>query len=139
MLVRFLGAHGYDHYVYAPKNDPLHRERWRDPYPPRELAAFRELAATCADAGVRLVYAIAPGFSYDANDPRDFERLVAKITSMVDAGARGIALLFDDLTTDSTTLDPVVQAELIARTASVVESLDRDLTFWFIGNFYCGT
>jgi hyaluronoglucosaminidase len=137
-LLRFLGRHGYDCYVYAPKDDPLHRERWRDPYPNDELARFRELAHEGRQNGVRLVYAIAPGLSYAASDPDEFARLEAKIRAVVGCGARGIALLFDDLTADSTTLDPQVQAALIGRTYDLVASLDAGIAFWFIGNFYCG-
>ena len=43
-LIRFIGAHGFNCYAYAPKNDPLHRERWRDPYPADEIARFRALS-----------------------------------------------------------------------------------------------
>jgi len=137
-LLRFAGERGFNCYVYAPKNDPLHRERWREPYPETELHRFRELAATGAAHGVRLVYALAPGLTYDAAEPRDFEHLEAKVHDVIAAGARGIALLFDDLTADSTTLDPAVQATLIARTGELVAAIDPTLVFWFIGNFYCG-
>lgn len=137
-LLTFLGRRGFDCYVYAPKNDPLHRERWREPYPEADLARFRELASTADRVGVRFFYAIAPGLTYDARDPKEFDLLAAKITALVSAGARGVALLFDDLTPDSTTLEPRVQADLVARTAELVARLDPGLAFWFIGNFYCG-
>ncbi|MFN7954497.1 MAG: beta-N-acetylglucosaminidase domain-containing protein, partial [bacterium] len=32
-LIDVLAESGLDHYVYAPKNDPFHRSRWREPYP----------------------------------------------------------------------------------------------------------
>ena len=137
-LLRFLGRHGYDCYVYAPKDDPRHREQWRDPYPADDLARFRELAAEAGLHGVRFVYAIAPGLSYDARDPAEFPLLAAKIRAVVESGARGIALLFDDLMGDSTTLDPHVQAALVRRTHDLVSGIDPALAFWFIGNFYCG-
>jgi len=137
-LIRFVGTHGFNCYVYAPKNDPLHRERWREPYPAEELARFRQLAEAGAQSGVRFLYAIAPGLSYDAADASDFALLEAKIRALVSAGAHGIALLFDDLTADSTTLDPDVQAELVARVGELVTAIDPGLRFWFIGNFYCG-
>jgi len=137
-LLRFLGEHRYTCFVYAPKNDPLHRERWREPYPGEEIARFRELAATAAGHRVRFVYAISPGLTYDPATARDFVALSDKIAALVEAGARGIALLFDDLTADSTMLDPIAQAELIARVADGVARLDAGLDFWFIGNFYCG-
>lgn len=137
-LLRFLGQHGYDCYVYAPKDDPRHREQWRDPYPDEDLERFRELAAAAGRSGVRLVYAIAPGLSYDAADPAEFELLAAKIRALLACGARGVALLFDDLMADSTTLDPQVQALLVRRTHDLVRGVDPELAFWFIGNFYCG-
>ncbi len=137
-LLRFLGEQHYNCYVYAPKNDPLHRERWREPYTREELARFRALATFAASQGVDFLYAIAPGLTYDAGDARDFALLAAKIEALVDTGVRGIALLFDDLGADSTMLDPVQQAELVARLAAHVACLDPSLAFWFIGNFYCG-
>ncbi|MCB1015823.1 MAG: beta-N-acetylglucosaminidase domain-containing protein [Acidimicrobiales bacterium] len=40
-VARFVAERGMTHYVYAPKDDPRHRERWRDPYPPRSWPASR--------------------------------------------------------------------------------------------------
>ncbi|MGC9321147.1 MAG: beta-N-acetylglucosaminidase domain-containing protein [Kosmotogaceae bacterium] len=31
-IIKFLGEHGYNLYIYAPKDDQLHRKRWRDMY-----------------------------------------------------------------------------------------------------------
>lgn len=137
-LLRFLPRHGYGWYVYAPKDDPRHREAWREPYSEDENARFRALAAEAERNDVRFVYAIAPGLTYDAADAADFERLATKIRDVIAAGARGIALLFDDLTADSTTLDPNIQAALVRRTHDVVREVDPTIVFWFIGNFYCG-
>lgn len=137
-LIRFVGALGFNCYVYAPKNDPLHRDRWRVPYPEAELARFRTLAAAAHESGVRFMYALAPGLSYDAADPGDFVLLEAKIRAVSAAGARGIALLFDDLTADSTALEPDTQADLVARVGDLVRTIDPGMAFWFIGNFYCG-
>ena len=35
-LFRFGAKRGMNTYLYAPKDDPYHRERWRDPYPKGE-------------------------------------------------------------------------------------------------------
>src|SRR5512132_1013006 len=64
-LFLFTARAGLNTYIYAPKEDPFHRGRWRDPYPAEYLAHFQELATLGADAGVRFVYAIAPGLDYD--------------------------------------------------------------------------
>ena len=43
-MIEFLSERGMNAYVYAPKSDPKHRDRWRDAYDAAEIAAFRTLA-----------------------------------------------------------------------------------------------
>jgi hyaluronoglucosaminidase len=47
-----LAGAGMDTYVYAPKDDPLHRERWREPYDDASSTNFQiwVLPAACASA-----------------------------------------------------------------------------------------
>jgi hypothetical protein len=59
---------GMADYVYAPKDDPKHRERWRDPYDGLELEAF---AAFAASGAARLGFAISPGLSMDPDSGED--------------------------------------------------------------------
>lgn len=94
------GGLGLDRYVYAPKDDPWHREEWRDPYPAHRLAALAELAAEAEGHGVRFVYAIAPGLSMGYDDPQEHHALVAKCRQLLAAGIRSFALLFDDVPMD---------------------------------------
>ena len=48
---RWCADRGMTHYVYAPKDDPKHRERWREPYDAGELDG-RELGA-CSGGELR--------------------------------------------------------------------------------------
>lgn len=138
-IVRFIGERGMNAYVYAPKNDPLHRDEWRTPYPEDQLAEFAELARIGRESGVRLYFAIAPGITYDRSDPQDFARLADKLQSVHDRGVTGFALLFDDLLDPaSTALDPDLQAGLTARVAELVASFGPDTDLWFIGHVYTG-
>jgi len=138
-LIRFIGARGMNTYVYAPKNDPKQRNDWRVPYEPDELAQFGELAAAGERVGVRFVFAISPGLSYDPDDPNDFALLAAKLDALHAAGAGGVALLFDDLLGPAPpAVDPMVQATLLERTAALVSSFTPDVPFWFISNIYAG-
>lgn len=138
-IIRFIGARGMNAYVYAPKNDPLHRDEWRTPYAEEQLADFGELARVGRDNGVRFYFALAPGITYDRDDPADFERLAAKLRSVHERGVTGFALLFDDLLDPaSTALDPALQAGLTARVADLVASFGPDTDFWFIGHVYTG-
>ena len=77
---------GMNTYVVAPKDDPLQRERWREPYPAEELARFGELVRRGRDAGVALGFALSPGLSIRYSDAADVATLVAKLRAL--RGAR---------------------------------------------------
>ena len=47
-LVRFIGARDMNTYVYAPKDDPLHRAQWRDLYARADIEGFARLARTAS-------------------------------------------------------------------------------------------
>lgn len=82
------------HYVYAPKDDPLHRQRWREPYDAATLDEFADLSGT----GVGTVgFGISPGLSIAADDPDDRRALAAKVDAVVAAGVGLVALLLDDI------------------------------------------
>lgn len=93
-------ALGLDTYLYAPKDDPWHRERWRDPYPAAELARLGELAARAAAAGVAFVWSVAPGLSMRYSDDAEHAALAAKAEQVRGAGVRDVWLLFDDVPYD---------------------------------------
>ncbi|HEY0698600.1 MAG TPA: beta-N-acetylglucosaminidase domain-containing protein, partial [Micromonospora sp.] len=93
----FAGAHKLDTYVYAPKDDPWHRERWREPYPAERLAEFAALAERARLRHVDLVFAVSPGQSVCHSDDADFAALTAKTQALHDVGVRSFALFFDDI------------------------------------------
>jgi len=45
-ILRFMGRVGLNVYVYAPKDDPYHRTRWREAYPEDARRRLGELVAT---------------------------------------------------------------------------------------------
>ena len=93
-LVGWLGAHGFNAYAYAPKDDPFHRQRWREPYPSDRQAQFRDLLAAGADAGVDVALVVSPGLDWAAGDE---ERLTAKLESFAALGASVLGVAFDDV------------------------------------------
>ncbi|MDQ3403383.1 MAG: beta-N-acetylglucosaminidase domain-containing protein [Actinomycetota bacterium] len=98
--LRLLDYHGrskLNTYVYAPKDDPFHRNRWREPYPADRLDEFRALAARAADRHVDFVFAISPGADICYSGATDFQLLTAKAQTLRDAGVRSFALFFDDI------------------------------------------
>ncbi|HZB70680.1 MAG TPA: beta-N-acetylglucosaminidase domain-containing protein, partial [Acidimicrobiales bacterium] len=57
-VARWCADRGMPHYVWAPKDEPLHRERWREPWPAEVLAGFGRLAA---EPDVVLGVGLSPG------------------------------------------------------------------------------
>lgn len=96
-LLEFMGRYKMNTYVYAPKDDPYHRELWREPYPPVEKARLAELVEKAQAHHVDFVFAISPGLSIEYGSDADFERLVQKTEAMWELGVRHFALLLDDI------------------------------------------
>lgn len=89
-----LASAGMDTYVYAPKDDPLHRARWREPYPGEVLDEFEALAGA---GSLRVGLALSPGLSMDPADAADRLDLQAKVEQLLGTGVSLLGLLFDDL------------------------------------------
>ncbi len=96
-LVDFLAAHGMNTFVYGPKDDPLVRARWRDPYDGGALHRLAELVDRCRARDVQLMYCVSPGLSMRYSDPDDMDALVAKLASVADLGVDAFGLLLDDI------------------------------------------
>jgi hypothetical protein len=85
---------GMRHYLYAPKDDPLHRERWRDLYDRDAMEGFERLVSA---GTLEVGFGISPGLSIDYASTADRAALRAKVDQVLDAGVRLIALLLDDI------------------------------------------
>ena len=95
--IRFIGRHGMNTFLYGPKDDPLVRRRWREPYDDGALARLREVADVAAESGVDLAYAISPGLSIRYSSAADRAALLAKLEQVASLGVSRFALLLDDL------------------------------------------
>jgi hyaluronoglucosaminidase len=93
-VMRHCLERGMTHYVYAPKDDPKHRERWRDPYDADELHGFERLLA---EGGLNVGFAISPGLSIDYRSLDDRHALAAKVDQVVELGVDLICLALDDI------------------------------------------
>jgi hyaluronoglucosaminidase len=89
-----LSTVGFDTYVYAPKDDPLHRDRWRDPY---DDATLTDFAALVDDGTLRVGFGIAPGLSIDPDAHGDRAALLAKVEQVLETGVGLVCLALDDL------------------------------------------
>ena len=96
-MLRFEGDHGMNAYYYAPKDDPYHRERWREPYPPDRLAQLGGLVHAARANFVDFCFAVSPGLSMTYSSGADFDALTAKLMSVGKLGTSCYALFLDDV------------------------------------------
>jgi hyaluronoglucosaminidase len=122
---------GMTHYLYAPKDDPLHRERWRERYPAEALAGFERLL----EAGTLQVgFALSPGLSIDYASPDDRAALLEKLVQLTALGVRLVCLALDDIPPR-----PGLGDEHAGLTRWLREELDADVTLVLVPTEYTGT
>ena len=106
----FYGKNKMNVYIYGPKDDPWHRDKWRVPYPEAEAKRIAELVEVAKKNYVNFYWAIHPGVDIKWNT-EDRDALVAKLEKMYDLGVRAFAVFFDDIWGEGTKADK--QAELL--------------------------
>jgi len=127
-VLRFMGQVGLTTYYYAPKDDPYHRERWRESYPQDELAQLRELVAVAEESGVGFVYAISPGGSMVYSSRSDYAELLEKLDAIAGLGVTRFALFLDDVPpTLEHSADRMAFGTLADAHASLINRLYHDL------------
>lgn len=93
----FYGRTKQNVYVYSPKDDDYLRARWRDEYPPAELAQLQQLVDRAVADHVRFTYALSPGLSVCYSSEADVKALTAKFASLYAIGVRSFAIPLDDI------------------------------------------
>jgi hyaluronoglucosaminidase len=96
---RAMADAGMTVYAYAPKEDPLQNREWRRPYPADRRRELEGLAAAGERAACELWIGLRPlGISYA--DETDARRVVEKLASYLEVGARRVVLLCDDISSE---------------------------------------
>lgn len=96
-ILAFMGAHGMNTFVYAPKFDPYERAEWNKPYPPAQLASLAAMVHAAQRAGVDFVYSLSPGLSIVYSSPVDRAAVEAKFAQLRGIGVHTFMLSFDDV------------------------------------------
>jgi hyaluronoglucosaminidase len=96
-LFEFGAARGMNTYLYAPKDDPYHRERWTEPYPREQWKVLLQLILQAQARGIDFVYGFHPGKGLCFSDEAPVLALLTKARRFYDAGVRTFAVLFDDI------------------------------------------
>ena len=115
-------------YMYAPKNDPYHRLKWRQEYPRGSFEPLASNIRKSCQAGVKFIFGISPWQFKDD----DIEFIRRKADKALSAGAFGICILFDDVPDKA---DP----ELAFRQIELAEKAlaDFDCQVYMCPSVYC--
>ena len=100
-LIKFCGKNNLNAYIYAPKDDPYHRDKWREPYPEEKIKDLKNLIKISEENEVRFIFAVSPGLdlNYDGDSAdKDFDFLMSKLDSLYEIGCKDFAIFFDDIT-----------------------------------------
>ena len=99
-ILEFCRQNNLNSYIYAPKDDPYHRDKWRTPYPAEKIAEMTRLVAIAKENKVRFIFAVSPGLDLNYKSDDDFKALIRKFDAMYQIGVRDFAIFFDDLKDD---------------------------------------
>jgi hypothetical protein len=128
-VVGWLQRFGLNTYLHAPKDDLKHRVLWRELLAAEEAAAFQELIAACREAGVRFIYALAPGWDehFAPGTPRSSKSsatatLKRRFRQLIALGCTDFAVMFDDV--------PNLPPEKLANIARRHADLANELWAW---------
>jgi hyaluronoglucosaminidase len=142
-LIERLGAWGMNRYVYAPKDDPLHRAQWRTPYASSTMDEFAALVQRGQSAGVEVGFAISPGLTIEYASAADLRALQSKFLSFHALGARFFCLALDDVPTvlmhagDQARFGSLATAHVHLAQA-VADALGAESTLWLVPTDYVG-
>jgi len=125
-VIGWLKQFGLNTYLFAPKDDLKHRVLWRKLLDAEEAVAFKELLATCGKAGVRFIYAIAPGWDEHfakgaarSSKSSALATLRRRFQQLIDLGCSDFAVMFDDVPN----LPPSELADIARRHAALANEL----------------
>ena len=95
-LLKFMGENDLNVFIYGPKDDPYHHDKWREPYPESEMRDFARILKVAAENKVEFYWAIHLGGTFDRGSEADYAALFRKLGLMYDGGFRAFAVFFDD-------------------------------------------
>lgn len=84
-------------YIYAPKDDPYHKDQWRTLYPDDKAEEIRQLVEESKKDNVSFCWSAHPGYGFNYNTDDDFNALVAKFEQLYSLGVRQFGISYDDL------------------------------------------
>lgn len=123
-MIERMAVTGLGTYLYCPKWDDKHRENWREPYTADEMSRFEDLFEYSKSKEILFLFGISPFIDFDYSNDSDFDILMDKAVTFMNAGAGGIALLADDIEFET---DHPVDADMGALQVNAVNRLFNEI------------
>ncbi|GEO57602.1 beta-N-acetylglucosaminidase domain-containing protein [Companilactobacillus bobalius] len=99
-LMRFGSNFKLTQYIFAPKDDPYHNEKWRELYPQKRLDEIKKLARVGNETKTKFVWTIHPfmynPIRFDRNYISDLRIIEKKFDQLMLVGVREFGILADD-------------------------------------------
>ncbi|MEG1310425.1 MAG: protein O-GlcNAcase [Romboutsia sp.] len=95
--IRFIGQECMNTYMYAPKDDVYHRDKWRILYPECKVLEFKEMINECKKNHIEFYYMIAPGKDFDFTIEDEYIALKSKLMQLIKLGISNFGVLMDDI------------------------------------------
>ena len=99
-MLKFCAEYKFNAYIYAPKDDEYHRNKWREPYPEEKITELENLTQIANKNNIRFIFAISPGLDLNYEGEKgeeDYNFMINKIDIMYKIGIKDFAIFFDDL------------------------------------------
>jgi len=100
-LMEFGGRFKMNTYIFAPKDDPYHNQKWREFYPEEELHKIKELVETGNKTKTKFTWAIHPFMNdpidFKNNYDKDIEIVKQKFEQLYSVGVRQFGVCADDI------------------------------------------
>lgn len=97
IMLETMALFGENTHYYAPKDDPYHRNKWRELYPEEDSRNLRRLVDKARSLCVDFHYCIAPGLSMRYTCEDDINALFDKTKQLYSMGIKNFGLLLDDI------------------------------------------
>jgi hyaluronoglucosaminidase len=131
-LIKFLGNIGLNTYVYGPKEDPYHRQKYYELYPAVRLREFAELNDLAVKNRVHFIYALSPG---SRPDPK---AIFKKVRQFLGIGVIKFALFYDDIKTERNAKTAEIQSETANELYGLLSGMTRSPVLFFCPTQYDG-
>lgn len=140
-MLLFMARIGMSVYAYGPKNDPLHRDHWRELYSDEKMTEFASLERLAGNLGISFAFGISPGKDIDTESDTDRQALLDKLTPFIDIGVTSFVLLFDDIEGDiAQPINAELGAEHVELGNWLLQQLDdlagEPIVMWLVPTVY---